>query len=238
MPIIDEFRGWLAKVVEVPREHRVLLRCPVRNRDFIDGPEERIRQGLLHFLIGLADKGEFVLAAERDRHDIDLRWPAVPEFRPPVPPLLIVETKVDTASGDWDGQLERYLNETGGDCGIIFTGRRMWTRVRANNSFESVRLDSLEDLALVVRRRAAMDPLAFVRKQFDAACGGSVEALRTLVAQYPYATFLLQIGDLEVACRNVHFAADSLEYRPAGHYTRHVARVDTQRIARLLRVEP
>jgi hypothetical protein len=234
--LVDEFKEWSARLVEISREHRVLLRCPVRQREFVDGPEERIRQALLHFLLNLTTEVEFVLSAERERHDIDLRWPTSDEFRPTTPPLLIVETKVDVAAGDWtNAQLSRYLQETTGNCGVVFTGRRMWRLDLTPDGPRSVVMASLSELAALVRTRAGLDPLAAARTEFEAACRGDLDALRSLVTQFPYATFVLCIAGRDTWCRHLRFNADAIEYRPADHYVRRslrAARTDVTRLRR------
>lgn len=240
VPLVDEFAEWSARVMEVARGHAVLLRCPVRNREFVDGPEERIRQGLLHFLIDLAREVEVELGAERERHDIDLRWPTHPSLRPSLAPLLIIETKVDHVAGDWTNtQLGRYLGETGGDCGVVFTGRRMWRLSVASSGTQSmVTLDSLGDLAALVRERAATDPLAPARDDFRLACEGEIGALRRLAARYRYATFVLAVGGVELACRHLRFEPDGIAYRPAGRHMHRPLTMKTQDLERLVRIEP
>lgn len=239
MSLDGEFADWAGRVVEVAREYRVLLRCPVRGREFVDGPEERIRQGLLHYLLDLALEVDFELGAERERHDIDLRWPAPPNFRAPTPPLLIVETKVDHVAGDWTNtQLSRYLAETSAECGVVFTGRRMWRVTLTRSGMQSVPLASLADLASLVRERAATDPLALARGDFSAACAGDVAALRRLVERYPYATFVVARGGVEVASRHLKFAPRSITYRSAGQHTLRPSTIATEDFGRLVRIEP
>lgn len=235
----DEFRRWEARVVEVAREHHLALRCPVRDRELLDGPEERIRQALLHFFVELARTVPFVLGAERERHDIDLRWPTSQEFKPVVAPMLIVETKVDGAAGDTtNAQLERYLRETAADCGVVFTGARMWRLTLASSNERSLApMHSLDDLANLVRARAALDPLALARTDFAAASAGEIGCLRRLAERYPYATFVLSVGGREVACRHLRFSEDSIQYRPAGRYTHRPTRIPMRDVGALLRLE-
>jgi hypothetical protein len=234
-----EFRAWESRVVEVSRGHRLVLRCPVRDREVFDGPEERIRQALLHFFVHLGRTVEFLLGAERARHDVDLRWRTSRELSPTLPPLLIVETKVDGVAGDsTNDQLARYLAETSGECGVVFTGRRMWRLTIAADGARSVSpLQSLADLADLVRQRALLDPLAQARPDFRAASEGDIGALRRLVARYPFETFVLSIGGREVPCRQLKFSDESIQYRPAGQHTRHPTSVPRREVARLLRIE-
>ncbi len=239
MSLDDEFADWKARIVEVRREHRVLLRCPVRGREFVDAPEERIRQGLLHYLLEVALEVEFELGAERERHDIDLRWPAPLNFRAPMPPLLIIETKVDHVAGDWTNtQLARYLEETSGKCGVVFTGRRMWRLTLTPSGMQSEPLASLADLASLVRERATTDPLESARADFNAACAGDVGALRRLVERYPYATFVVARGGVEVACRHLRFGPDGIAYRSAGQHTLRPPTIATGEFDHLVRIEP
>jgi len=234
----DEFEHWAARVIEVPREHSVRLRCPVRGREFVDGPEERIRQGLLHYLLEVALEVDFKLGAERERHDIDLRWPGLPNFPAPTP-LLIVETKVDHVAGDWTNtQLARYLAETGGELGVVFTGRRMWRLTLAPSGMRSVPLASLADLAALIRDRVAIDPLSAARGDFNAACAGDVDALRRLVERYRYATFVLVLRGVEVACRGLRFGPQGIAYRSAGQHTLRPSTIATGEFERLVRIEP
>jgi len=236
--LADEFCEWERKVVEVVREFRTLLRCPVRARELVDGPEERIRQGLLHFLVRLSGDVGFLLDAERNRHDIDLHWSIPPECRPPIPPMLIVETKVDGAGGDWNGQLLRYLRESGGDCGVVFTGQRMWKLTPEAASHRVAPLSSLTDLAALIRDRAAMDPLALVRADFVAGCDGELDAIQRLSQRYRYTTFVLSIRGNEVACRQLRFSESSFTYRPATHHTHVLSEVNIREVERLVRIEP
>lgn len=238
MPICDEFPTWSARVVEVQRGYQTLLRCPVRGRDFTDGPEERIRQGLLHFFVELAKEVRFVLGAERQRHDIDLRWPTSEEFRPASAPLLIVETKVDWVAGDaTNHQLARYLRETKADCGIVFTGRRLWRLDLTAGGEQTGEMQSLAELAELVRRRAEHDPLAVERLDFEAASAGDLNSLAKLVARFRFATFVVDINGRETRCRDLRFSGDAVEFRPADYYARQPTRVSRTEVLRLIRVE-
>lgn len=237
MGLFDEFSEWKARLVEVQQEHRVLLKCPVRRRDLVDGPEERIRQGLLHFFVELAKTTPYELRAEYQRHDIKLHWPKSDGFRPRVPPLLIVETKVDGAAVEaTNRQLTRYLNETAGDCGVVFTGYRMWRLELSPDGPRQVQMSSLTELADLVRTRATFDPLADERARFWSAVGGNLESLKYLVARFPYATFVLSIGGRETRCRCLRFSAGSIEYRPADQFVRKPVRIADTDVC-LMRVE-
>lgn len=236
--ISDEFPTWSARVVEVQRGYQTLLRCPVRGRDFNDAPEERIRQGLLHFFVELAKEVPFVLGAERQRHDIDLRWPMSDDFRPASAPLLIVETKVDWVAGDaTNKQLARYLRETKADCGVVFTGRRLWQLDITSDGFHTEEMTSLSELTDLVRRRAEHDPLAAERLDFEAARAGDLNALGKLVSRFRFATFVIEISGRESRCRDLRFCADALEFRAADYYARQRTRVSRTEVSRLVRVE-
>jgi len=236
--ISDEFSIWSARVVEVQRGYQTLFRCPVRGRDFNDAPEERIRQGLLHFFVELTKDVPFVLGAERQRHDIDLRWPTSDDFRPASAPLLIVETKVDWVAGDaTNQQLARYLRETKADCGVVFTGRRLWQLDITAHGFQTEEMTSLTQLADLVRRRADHDPLAAERLDFEAARAGDLNALAKLVSRLRFATFVLDIGGRETRCRDLRFSADALEFRTADYYARQRTRVSRTEVSRLVSVE-
>lgn len=239
MSLDNEFLAWRRRIVEVAREHRRLLLCPVRTREFVDGPEERVRQGLLHFLVDLSKDIGFELCAERERHDIDLRWPMPRDLRPPIPPMLIIETKVDETAGQWTNkQLGQYLAETNGDCGIVFTGRRMWQLNMVGTQYQSAPLSSLGELVNLIQARAKIDPLEGVHVDFAAAQGGDIAALRRLVARYRYATFVLRVCDREVPCRNIRIDGDVLEYRPAGQHVQRPLRANVRDVKQLVRIEP
>jgi hypothetical protein len=236
-PLYEEFAEWRARVVELTREYRVFLRCPIRNRDFVAAKEEYIRQALLHFLLAIDVK--FDLYAERERHDIELRWSLCPDFRPPIAPLLIIETKVDEVAGEQtNDQLSQYLKETNCDCGVVFTGNRMWWLEVSNAGRQSMNLDSLVDLATIIRERATIDPLFNGRDDFKAACEGDIGALRRLVERYRYATFVVSRCGEELACRNLRFEPKDVMYRPAKKHTRSPKTMRTQEIDRLVRIEP
>jgi len=236
--ISDEFPTWSARVVEVQRGYQTLLRCPVRGRGFNDAPEERIRQGLLHFFVELEKEVPFVLGAERQRHDIDLRWPTSDDFRPASAPLLIVETKVDWVAGvATNQQLARYLRETKADCGIVFTGRRLWQLDITTDGFQTAEMTSLSELADLVRGRAADDPLAAERLDFEAARAGDLSALVRLVSRFRFATFVIDIGGREIRCRDLRFSGDAIEFRAADYYARQRTRVSRTEVSRLVSVE-
>lgn len=238
MAISDEFLAWSARVLEVPREHRTLLRCPVRARDFHDAPEERIRQGLLHFFVDLAKDIPFVLGAERQRHDIDLCWPPTEGFCPASSPLLIVETKVDAvASAGTNKQLERYLRETDADCGVVFTGRRLWKLDLTASGPRTAEMKSLAELAALVRQRSEHDPLAAARVDFAAARAGDLQSLEKLFARFRFATFVVEIAGRETRCRNLRFTAETIEFHPAEQYARQRSRVSRTDVSRLVGIE-
>jgi hypothetical protein len=236
--ISEEFAIWVNRVVEVTQGYQTLLRCPVRLRNFVKTPEEQIRQGLLHFFVDLASHVQFELGAERQRHDIDLGWQTSAGFRPASAPLLIVETKVDQVAGEaTDQQLLRYLQETNADCGVVFTGRRLWALEITANGCQRREMNSLRELSELVEHRARQDPLAGDRQHFHAAAAGDLDALAKLVVAYPFATFVLNVDGREARCRNLRFSNGALEFRPADYYARHPSCVPRETVAHLVCLE-
>jgi len=132
-------------------------------------------------------------------------------------------------AGDWNGQLLRYLRESGGDCGVVFTGQRMWKLTPEAASHRVAPLSSLTDLAALIRDRAAMDPLALVRADFVAGCDGELDAIQRLSQRLPiHTTFVLSIRGNEL-----RVAASPLRkqfYLPsATHHTHVLSEVNIER---------
>lgn len=234
-----EFSRWATRVVAEQRGYSRVLTCPVRKRGVVDGPEERIRQGLLHFLLDLQGRFRFLLDAERNRHDIELRWMHPPDFCPPTPPLLIVETKVDHVAGQsTNSQLQGYLEGACCDCGIVFTGHRMWQLNRTVSSFVQKPLAGLSDLATLIDTRSQLDPFRAQMENFILASQGDLSALKRLTTAYRHATFDLIVGGQLASYTQVHVEPDVIRCRPARQFVRNPLVFPHQLVERLVRVGP
>jgi hypothetical protein len=220
--------------------------CIKRRKWLCYGPEEFVRQELLHFLLSIQDCQDYpihVLAERNGNLDIAIYAKSpFEDFFPDVSPVLIIEVKEDRVvlGKAQEDQLSRYLRLRECAAGILTNGRFM-TYYGGEYPFRSQQFATLDEVETLIRKRVETITQAWKRDKprFDAAQNGCYASFKYLVETYNKQTrFQLAIKDNYSKWTGYSFSVSNgeFQFRPDGVTRRKT--FDQRDFQRLVRIKP
>jgi hypothetical protein len=214
------YQGKLFEPYVYINQEKNKIRC-VKRREWLHyGPEEFVRQELLHFLLQV--KKTCPIHIRQEWSDLDIvvyAYSPIKDFFPDSPPVLIIETKHDGIhlGEPQETQMLKYLKRARCNTGILTNGLII-NYYQGDDPYQCKQLSTLDEIESLIRERVEIitQPWKADHERFTRAQLGCYESFKYLVKTYDqgwYTKFQLAIKEGNGLCTGSSFTFMEEEFR-------------------------